>query len=569
MAVSWGWGRRVLIRGKNPKLERGFVAEHALAKLLGDGILPRARVRVWPFKVAMSVIATILGLRLMMLTVIEGQYHRAQAEANRVVAIRTTAARGIIYDQQGVALTVNEPIYRRQLPGTTLTQTRFEIISREEALALTKTSGERIFFDIKRSYPCGRACAPILGYMGEIDENELAVTTGDYVLGDFVGKGGLEKEYESFLRGVAGSELMEIDAHGAPIRAVGKVEQRPGQDLHATIDVGLQQVLYQALEGRMGAAVATVPQTGEVLALVSSPAFDPNNIAGSLAESDQPFFNRSVQGVYAPGSVFKVVLAVAGLETGEIEPETTIEDTGEIRVGSFRYGNWYFDKYGRTEGLVDVVKALQRSNDIFFYRLGEKLGPELIREWALLFGYEKKPTLTGLGEVAGLIPSPLWKEKTVGEKWFLGNTYHMAIGQGDVMVTPLQVNRMMATVAANGSRCDPVMAKREVGKESCSQLNLQVTTLEAVKLGLKNACSPGGTGAPLFQFKPTVACKTGTAQQGGDTAHPHAWVTVYAPADNPEIALTVLVEKAGEGSEVAAPIAKVGLEYWFGQGKED
>ena len=527
------------------------------------GLMPHSRVRVWPFVVLTVVVTLILTGRLVQLTVVEGAYQWQQAESNRVTAIRTTAPRGIFIDRTGKPLVRNNPAYKRQVPGTSLAQAKFEEISRDEALRLQYQDGERVFFDIVREYPCGRACAQLLGYTGEISSEEQAQAPRDYVLGDRVGKSGLEKTEERTLRGQAGSELLEVNAHGAVQRVVGKVEQVRGTDVAITLDSGLQTVLYEALKEYQGAAVASVVQTGEILALVSTPAFDPNDVGQSLTEANEPFFYRALGGAYPPGSVFKVVTATAGLQEGKLSAETTIEDTGEIRINTYRYGNWYFDEYGGTEGAVNVVKGLQRSNDIFFYRVGEMVGPEKLAEWATLMGFGATTGLEGLGEVPGLVPEPKWKSRVKGEKWFLGNTYHMAIGQGDVLVTPMQVNRMMGVVATGGLLCPPILKQAEVGTRGCQQVNLQDETVRLIREGLVKACEPGGTGVAFFRFSPKVACKTGTAQEGGVTSDPHAWFTVYAPAEKPEIVVTVLVEHGGQGSEIASPIARKALEYWF------
>jgi penicillin-binding protein 2 len=406
-----------------------------------------------------------------------------------------------------------------------------------------------------------------LGYISEVDEQELETYQDEYVLGDSIGKAGLEKTWEKDLRGKPGSELLEVNARGELMREVGRVYAEAGVDMQLTLDMKLQEVLYQALGDRKGAVVAQNPQTGEVLAMVSSPAFDPNNIGADLARQDMPFFNRATGGLYPPGSIFKIVTATAGLEEGVINEETELEDNGEIRIGEYRYGNWYYDDYGRTEGLVNVVKALRRSNDIFFYKVGELVGAEKLSDYARLFGFESNVGLEYLGAVSGTIPNPEWKEKTKGERWFLGNTYHMAIGQGDVLITPLQANRMTGAIAARGLLCPAVLRTQEVGQESCTQLNLDEKTIELVTEGMKQACEPGGTAFPFFNYQPKVACKTGTAQQGGSDHKPHAWFTAFAPIEDPQIVISVLLEESGQGSEMAAPIAKEGLEYFF-QGDE-
>jgi penicillin-binding protein 2 len=329
------------------------------------------------------------------------------------------------------------------------------------------------------------------------------------------------------------------------------------------MDLSLQQVLYEALGEHAGAGVALDPRTGEVLALVSKPTYDPNNISASLALENQPFFNRALSGMYAPGSTFKMITAVAALEEGEIDAGSRFQDTGELVVGEYRFGNWLFDEHGRTEGEVDVVKAIARSNDIFFYQIGSLVGAEKMADWARLFGFGGNWNLTAWGAGSGLVPDPEWKLATKRERWYLGNTYHMAIGQGDVLATPLQVAVMTAAIARGGVVCAPRFERVEDQFSGCAQLNLDTDTIGLIQAGMTQACQPGGTGAPFFDFSPQVACKTGTAQQGGEEDLPHAWFTLYAPATNPEIVVTVLVEQGGQGSQVAAPVAKKALEYWF------
>ncbi len=361
------------------------------------------------------------------------------------------------------------------------------------------------------------------------------------------------------------------------MREIEKFESVPGEDLHLSIDAKLSQVAYEALRGLKGAVVATEAKTGKVLVLVSSPSFDPNlfvrvnardssQVEQLLSDSDLPFFNRAMGGVYPPGSTFKIVSAVAGVEEGKIDETTEIEDPGVLQVGEYSYANWYFTRYGKTEGVIGLVRAIQRSTDTFFYKVGELVGANRLADWAKAFGLGRETGVDIQGEVKGLVPTPDWKEKVKGERWFLGNTYHLAIGQADLLTTPLQVNMMTSVIANEGELCQP-MVKDGEEKEECQDLRLEEKTLELVTEGLKGACSPGGTAGIFFNFSPQVACKTGTAEYGPRDAvghrETHAWLTAFAPVDNPEIVVTALVEGGGEGSEVAAPIVKKVMEAWF------
>jgi len=258
------------------------------------------------------------------------------------------------------------------------------------------------------------------------------------------------------------------------------------------------------------------------------------------------------------------VSTIAALAENKLTPSFTFNDVGIITIGKFAYTNWFFTQYGRTEGETGWIKGLTRSVDTFFYKVGEYTGPDLIAKWANNLGLGVKTDIDLPGEVSGLIPTPAWKEEAKGEKWFLGNTYQMAIGQSDLLVTPLQLNIMTGIVAAGGEKCKPHINK--VLSTQCSVLNIGEDVLKIVREGMIGACSPGGTAFPLFDFKPQVACKTGTAEyvRPDGKVGTHAWLTAFAPADDPTIAITALVEGGGEGSRAAAPIVRKVLAKYFG-----
>lgn len=411
--------------------------------------------------------------------------------------------------------------------------------------------------------PRNPATAPIVGYVSEVTTAEIGCVAGlCYSPGMQIGRAGVEKVYENTLRGRDGGRLIEQDARGVEVRELGNNQAEAGQDLRLSMDNRLQTIMYTALGERAGSAVA-IDLQGKVLGLVSSPSYDPNDVTKYLADTEKLyFFNRAIGATYPPGSVFKLVTGIAGLMEGGITKDTEFEDTGEIRVGEYRYGNWYFDQYGKTEGSINLVRALARSNDVYFYRVGEELGVDRLVAWARRLGLGETTGIELPGERAGLVPDELWKERKTGEKWFLGNTYHLAIGQGDLLVTPLQVGRM--TLAAVTGRLCQVSLLSETNPE-CRDLGIKTEYLELVREGMRQACATGGTAYPFFNFAPYVACKTGTAQHGGqimETDLPHAWITVAYPGENPEMILTVMLEAAGEGSAVAGPVAKQILEEW-------
>ncbi len=503
--------------------------------------------------------------RLFELQIILGAKYRALAEGNRIRKEVAPAPRGMIYDKNSQPLIKNEPIYRLEKencePGKS---DCFEEISREEALKIEAVGGEkaaRLRMDVGRDYLYGRALAHVLGYLGEASEDE--VKSGEWGLGDLVGRTGIEEEYEEILRGQEGGVIYEVDTLGNRVREIGKVETIPGRDLHLSIDAQLSKVAYEALEGKPGAVVATEAKTGQVLVLVSSPAFNPNNInPEDLTDEEKPMFNRAVGGLYPPGSTFKMVTAAAGIEEGKVDESTKFEDVGFIQIGEYIYKNWYYNQYGRTEGEIDLVRAIKRSTDTFFYKVGEWVGANKLAEWGKAFGLGQETGIDLSGEAAGLVPTPKWKEKTIGEKWFLGNTYHFAIGQADLLTTPLQVNMMASVIANNGKLCSPKIKKLEKAEE-CQDLNLKPETLKLIREGMKGACSTGGTAFPFFDFSPQVGCKSGTAEYGDREGKTHAWLTAFAPVDDPEIVVTALVEAGGEGSYVAAPIVKEVMKAWF------
>ena len=476
----------------------------------------RIRVILGVFVVGVALIVA----KILYLQIIERGQHQLTSYANHVELIRQVAPRGIIYDRNGIAL------------------------------------------------PRDSATAPIVGYLSEVKEDELGCREGlCYSPGMIIGRSGLEQVFESRLRGRDGGRFVEVDSGGLEVRELGNNQAEAGSDVNLSIDSRIQKIMYDSLGGKKGSAVALDMQ-GKVLGLVSSPAYDPTNVVDYLKDTEKLYFlNRAISGTYPPGSVFKLVSAYAGLGEGKITRDTQFEDTGEIKVGIYRYGNWYFDQYGKTEGNISLVKALVRSNDIYFYKVGEAVGVDKLAVWARKFGLGEKTGIEIPGERAGLVPDQLWKERTTGEKWFLGNTYHMAIGQGDLLVTPLQIARMTLGVVS-GRLCQVSLLKE--GEVKCQDLGLKTQDIETVTEGMKGACATGGTAFPFFNFTPWVLCKTGTAQHSGqlsDSDKAHAWITVAYPGDNPQMILTVMFEAAGEGSMEAGPVAKDILVKWKALGK--
>jgi len=506
--------------------------------------------------------------RLFWLQIVAGRENLFLAESNRVARIKIEAPRGLILDRHGEVLATNEPLYQLK---QNIEEGKVKTISRDEALQ-RQAEGQDAYLKIslQRDYLSVKNFAHALGYLGEVTQEELEegkLNLKGYRLGSLIGRDGLEAEYEELLRGREGSELVEVDTQGKVIRRMGRVLPSPGKSITTALTKSLQEAAVKAMGEKKGAIIATNPQNGEVLLFYSSPSFEPSQLAEAVKDEEQrPLLNRVISGLYPPGSTFKIVTAIAGLEEGKISQRTLIEDPGVIYLGPFAYANWYYTQYGRTEGEINLVKAISRSTDTFFYQLGEMLGIRKLNFWAEKFGLTQRFAIDLPGEIAGFMATPEWKEEVKGEPWFLGNTYHIAIGQGDLDLTPLGVNMLTAVVANQGKICRPRMLKLEAPntpyEADCKEIEIKKENLETVKKGMIGACSQGGTGWPFFDFGISVACKTGTAEVG-DGQETHAWFTIFAPADNPEIVLTVLVERGGEGSSVAAPIAKEILKEYF------
>jgi penicillin-binding protein 2 len=517
------------------------ISDSATRKSRIDDSPPRDFRRGWLVWMGVVVLFGLLTVRLSYLQLFYGERYRVLSDQNRIKKIKLPAQRGIIYDRTGKVLADN---------------IKTELKKDQETIE-----------GWKRSYPYKFAAAHVTGYLGEVGETEVGLlksSGGKYDAGDVVGRSGLEAQYEEVLRGVDGGKLVEVDNAGETVRQLGKVAPVEGRDLHTTLDVELMKTAFEAMENKKGATIIANPKTGEVLGIVSSPSFDPSNLEDFLTDKNMPLFNRAIGAIYPPGSTFKMVTTTAAITDKKVPADFTYEDKGIITVNGFSYTNWLYSRGGRTEGWVGFARAIQRSTDTFFYEVGDRTTPEVIGKWAKLMGFGSKTGIDLPGEVEGLIPSPVWKEQVKGEKWFLGNTYHMAIGQGDVLVTPMQINNMTNMLANGGRECKPHLLMGI--KPECHELPIEPTAMKLIYQGMVGACSDGGTAFPLFGFKPQVACKTGTAEYMTETGQmrTHGWLTAFAPASDPTISVTVVMEGGGEGSNVAAPIVRKVLSKYFG-----
>lgn len=522
--------------------------------------------KYWLFSLGLVSSFLILLGAVLKLSLVKGKYYKELARDNKVFERVIPAGRALILDKKGRV--VAESVYEYfRLEG------KDRIYYESGDFDGYKFEGKDLAYEIKRSYPYGEAMSFVTGYIGRVNEDDLNNNQCESRLdsNDFIGRGGLEGYLDCRLRGVDGRRLVEVDAMGNYIRELGRQEPKIAEDINLSIDAYWQKKIYKLLDGKKAVVIISDPNTGKIINFVSSPAFDPNvfsfnqdneKINQYLNDRENfPLLNRGIAAKYHPGSVFKLVIATAGLESKVINEETLFEDTGVLKVGEYSYSNWLWSKKGKTDGMLNIVTAIKRSNDIFFYKLGETLGLERIKLWAEKFGYGEKTGIELTGELAGLVPGEKWKQEVKGENWYLGNTYHLAIGQGDLSVTPLQVNQMTNIVANNGIKCEMSILKDS--KIECENLKIKRNNMLIVIEGMKQACKKGGTAWPLFNFKTEIACKTGTAEVGDGSGDVHAWLTAFAPVDNPQISITVMVERGGEGSDVAAPIVGDILKEWF------
>lgn len=524
--------------------------------------------KFWLLNIGLVFSFLILLATILKLSVIHGSYYKELARENKVFETSIPAARSKIVDRKGRILAQSIYQYFKVEDGN-------KIYSEAGDFDGYKFEGKNLAYELKRNYPYGESTAFVTGYLGSVNKEDIKNNICETKINgnDFIGKGGIESFLDCRLRGVDGKRLIEMDAKGDYIRELGRDEPKVSSDVILSIDAYWQDKIYKMLDGKKATVIISEPKTGKILVFVSSPSFDPNvfsykqdneKINQYLNDKENfPMLNRVTSARYHPGSVFKLTMATAGLEGGVIDKETLFEDTGILKIGDYSYRNWSWSKSGKTEGMLNIVTAIKKSNDIFFYKLGEALGLNRIVDWSKKFGYGQQTGVEVSGELSGLVPDDEWKKTAKGESWYLGDTYHLSIGQGFLDVTPLQVNQMTNIVANNGIKCKMSLLKDKISE--CESLKIKNSTLMTVIEGMKAACKSGGTAWPLFNFKTQLACKTGTAEVGDGSKDTHAWLTAFAPVDDPQISITVMVERGGEGSDVAAPIVEDILKEWFNE----
>lgn len=435
----------------------------------------------------------------------------------------------------------------------------------------------------------------IIGYTGKISEKELTEFGEEYLPIDYIGKMGIESFWENELRGVNGKKQIEVDAFGKEKKIIKEEPAEDGHNLVLSLDTPLQLKTEEILQKHLydenlsrGAVVILDPNNGEVLSLVSLPAYNNNVFARGISQEefnflinqkDHPLFNRAISGEYPSGSTIKPVIAAAALQEGVITEHTSFNSVGGLSIGKWFFPDWRAGGHGVT----NVRKAIAQSVNTFFYYIGggyddfEGLGVDRIVIYAKLFGLGSQLGIDLAGEATGLVPTKQWKEETKNEPWYIGDTYHLAIGQGDILVTPLQVANFTAVFANGGKLYNPHLIRNilsgsdkplaKIENKPIREDFIDLYNIDVVRQGMRKAVTEGSA-RRLSTLPVAVAGKTGTAQWSSKK-EPHAWFTGFAPYLNPELAITVLVEEGGEGSSVAVPIAQDILNWYFGEYKKD
>lgn len=577
---------------------------------------------------AVVIVFLVLIARLVWLQLFQGDYYNSLAEGNRLRAIPLAAMRGVMYDRNGQILVGSRPSFMVTYVPTQgkMTDEEANKLSRllnmpadkilEKAgkvknsyvptvLAqdltpdvVTKVEERRnelpgISVDVQpiRYYPYDMMAAQIFGYVGQIDEDDMERLKGEDGVSNVtqIGRAGLESYYDDVLRGKDGSRQVEVDASGSPVMEVERKNPVQGHNIHLTLDLNLQTALEKAMDAQIAqgigvsgiAAVAVDPNTGAVLAMASRPAYNPNWFTRGITESEwkqingnpnHPMENRVIAGEYPPGSTFKLITGAAALELKKITPDEMIFDSGRHWLVDMRNAG------GEALGWINFTEALAKSDNVYFYELGRRVGIDKLAEYAKMFGMGQKTGIAMRGEAAGLVASEEYKEKNYHQDWYLGDTFNSAIGQGFQLVTPLQAAMIVSEVANGGIQYKPFIVSRIdnldgtpykiFAPEQTGTLEVSKTTLDLIREGMRNVAEESGTAGSLFAgFPVQVAGKTGTAENF--SGRDHGWFVAFAPYDHPRIVIAVLTEQGGFGVSSSGPIVRAMLEEFFHIGTAD
>ena len=584
--------------------------------------MPPNRREAWGRRVLALAVASSIGFvallgQLWYLQVLEGGRMQELSEKNRIRIRPVAAPRGILFDRNGLALVDNRPAFTLSLIPREM-EDRSQVVARLAVLlkmpagelleALEKVPADSIrpvrvrrglsLEDVtmveerklelpgvivevepQRTYPTSTFAAHLLGYVREVSDEQMK--GGRYRRGDMIGQSGLERLLDEHLRGRDGGERIEVDALGRPVQVMRREEPDPGAQVITTIDRRIQEAAERAMLGKAGSVVVMDPRNGDVLALTSSPAFPLDRLTGNLDRDEwvrlvrdpmSPLMNRALQGLYPPASVFKIIVAAAGLQEGSLTPMDHLYCNGEFNLGNWTFKDWKPGGHGH----VNLHSSIAQSCDIFFYQAGLKVGGDMMAKYAQAFGLGSPTGIDLGGERFGLVPfSPAQRQRTK-RGWLPGDTVNMSIGQGQLLVTPLQIARMMAAVANGGVMWKPRLVQRveradgSLAYGSSSQMTERVDLSPVVWAFLRHALGAvvkDGTGVLAKVPGVDIAGKTGTAQtiSKSDSAkgQDHAWFASFAPVDDPQYVVVVLVERGGKGGQVAAPIARQIYEAIF------
>lgn len=570
-------------------------------------------------------IFVILICRLVYLQLVAGDYYHSLAEGNRLRAIPIAAMRGIMYDRNGQILVGSRPSFMVTYVPTKDSMTDDELKELSQLInqpedklrekiqkvksayvptvlatdltqdIVTKIEERRnelpgISVDVQpiRYYPYNEMAAQIFGYVGQIDEEDMKRLEGQEGVSNItqIGRAGLESYYDDILRGKDGGRQVEVDAAGSPVKEMERKNPVAGHNIHLTIDLNLQQAAEDAMDKQIAngigthgiAAVAIDPNTGAVLAMASRPAFNPNWFTRGITAKEwsqindnpyHPMENRAIAGEYPPGSTFKLITGSAALELKKVTPDEMIFDSGRHWLVDMRNAG------GEALGWINFTEALSKSDNVYFYEMGRRVGIEKLAEYARMFGMGKKTGIALRGEASGLVASEEYKKKNFGQDWYLGDTFNSAIGQGFQLVTPLQAAMIVSEVANGGIQYRPFIVNRIdnldgtpykiFAPEQIGTLPVSRSTLDLVREGMRNVTEEGTAGYLFAGFPIQVAGKTGTAENFGGVDH--GWFVAYAPYDHPRIVIAVLVEQGGYGGVASGPIVKMMLEEFFHLGE--
>jgi penicillin-binding protein 2 len=586
-----------------------------------DELVLRLRV----LSIAVSVFMAVVAGGFWYVQIVRGGHYSELSENNRLRRLTIRAPRGVIYDRDGEPLVENAPSYNllidRSRTGDVTDSLAFaaEILDRPieelganlergrrqpdfqpvpvardltlaEVARLSASALEHPEFEIDvghlRLYRHGVQTAHVLGYLGEVSEEELAAADAGtlngtrYRAGDLIGKKGVERIYDPALRGDDGERSVVVDSRGRLIQEFTRVESAPGRPIYLTLDLDLQQEAERLMRDKVGAIVALDPRDGAILAMVSSPSYDPNMFARGirpaewqelLEDENDPLQNRVIQNAFAPGSTFKAIMATAGLAEGVITPSTRIHCSGSVTLYKNRFRCWRPGGHGS----VDLNRAIAQSCNVYFYQLGKSLGIERIAKWARMFGLGRPTGIELGGERAGVVPDEAWSARVRNHPWYPGETISVAIGQGALNVTPLQMARATAVVANGGKLVTPHLV-RDREPPPAEPLDVDPQILAHVRAGMGGVLEPGGTAHWSGRVEGLAyGGKTGTVQVVGGligvrpenqdwAVRNHAWFISFAPLDDPQIVVVVFNEHGGAGSSGAAPIAAELYRSWFG-----